>query len=53
MGEFYLVFVVFGVDFVIILGVVIFVLDIFFEYVFVGLLCGDKIEVVKFISNDL
>lgn len=45
--------VVFGVDFVMILGVVMLVLDIFLEYVFVGLFWGDKIEVVKFISNDL
>lgn len=52
-GEFFFVSVVFGVDLVIIFGVVIFVLDILFEYVFVGLLCGSCIEVVKLISNDL
>lgn len=52
LGECFLVFVVLGVDFVMIFGVVIFVLDMFLEYVFVGLLCGIKIEVVKCIFND-
>lgn len=53
LGEFYFVLVVLGVDFVIILGVVMLVFDILSEYVFVGLLCGSKIEVVKLILNDL
>lgn len=53
LGECFLVFVVLGVDLVMIFGVVIFVFDILLEYVFVGLLCGMKIEVVKCFFNDL
>lgn len=52
LGERFSVFVVLGVDFVTIFGVVIFVSDMFLEYVFVGLLRGIKIEVVKCIFND-
>lgn len=53
LGQFYLVVVVLGVDLVIIFGVVMLVLDIFFEYVFVGLLCGYCIELVKCCGSDL
>lgn len=52
LGECFLVFVVFGVDLVIIFGVVMLVFDFLLEYVFVGLLCGIKIEVVKCVFND-
>lgn len=51
-GERFSVFVVLGVDSVTIFGAVISVLDMFLEYVFAGLLCGIKIEVVKCIFND-